>query len=89
MKKVFLYIAFFAFLFASCGKLSPLKKLDTTDGNPTLKGGNNSQQTTNGDEDKSDRPDSDKDLDLITDPNNDEDYDGEGKKPVVGNATHN
>lgn len=83
MKKYFLYIALFLFVFTSCDKFPPLSSRAGLEDSNNPNDSDSSAQDDNKD-DKSDKnPEDDGDLDVITDPNNDEDYDGERKKPVI------
>ena len=85
MKKLAVILAVLGLVVASCDKLPPLH-LKKGGNNDTTIDQDNSDENANNDKGKATHnPDGDGDLDVITDPNNDEDYDGEGKKPVVNN----
>lgn len=89
MKKFIVYIAFLGLLFVSCEKFEPL-----TQKAGVVKGGDDDNQNNASDtEGNGNKPGDivigDGDLDVITDPNNDEDYDNEGKNPNTGQNTPN
>lgn len=88
MKKFIVYIAILGLFFVSCEKFEPLTQKAGVEKDSD--GDSNASDTDGDNGGKSgDIVIGDGDLDVITDPNNDEDYDNEGKNPSSGQNTPN
>jgi len=91
MKKFLVYISFLGLLFVSCEKFEPL----TTRAGVDKSGGEDQDNASDNGGEGGDKSDiivvggGNDDLDVITDPNNDEDYDNEGKNPNSGQNNPN